>query len=660
MVLRPGPALLPLSLMLVRSLAYAADGAEDVEVRGSRAGGFTSQARIEEMPREITDTSSLLEPLPGVHVRRLGADDSFATLSVRGTSSSQVAIYLAGVPLTGGADPSLDLAALPLWPSARARVFRSFAPASLGRGSLGGTLALDPPSPRGPPRTEAWVAVGSFGARRVRVADVRAVGDDLRVASALSASRSDDDFTYLDPADHATAVRENAGHAAASGLLSVGMPLRFGNRNGALTITTLAQARRQELPGAIPRPTPAQSLSSNRLLLALELTNEVASSAVGSIRAWGRREGLSLRDDPDEARATGSAWSTGDAIVAAGGSMGVATRAPKTRVEARIDGSGERFAPGTWLGVPSPASARRTSVGAALDADLRASANLLLSASGRGDAWFDASDAGSAATEARPSAHVGGELALGAVTVASHAGILSRPPSFVERYGNRGAFLGDENLKPESAFTADLGARTRTRLGDVRVDAELVGFATWAEDLITYVRAGAFGRSRATNIGRARIAGAEAFLRAKAWKLDLRVADTLLATANLSTCTGVFECERPSLPGRPTNEVVADLSYSFGATRIRYGVDAVSGIQADLTGSVLLPARVLHNVGMYFTVPGATGLSTSFEVRNLFDLRTGEVPSVLGGTDRRPIGDLYDYPLPGRRFLLTVRWTGLQ
>src|SRR6476620_6347615 len=74
------------------------DDADEVVVHVREAGGFVSRATLEDAPREITDAASLLEPLPGVHVRRLGADDSFATLSVRGTSSSQVAVYLAGVP----------------------------------------------------------------------------------------------------------------------------------------------------------------------------------------------------------------------------------------------------------------------------------------------------------------------------------------------------------------------------------------------------------------------------------------------------------------------------------------------------------------------------------------------------------------------------------
>src|SRR5208282_33594 len=165
----------------------------------STAAGFVSKANEADTTREVTDVASLLEPLPGVHIRRLGADDTFSTLSIRGSTSSEVAILFAGVPLTGAADPSLDLASLPLWPGARVRVFRSFTPAAIGSGSLGGTLVLDPPRPSDAEGTLAWLGVGSFGEERLRLADVRAIDDGrARLVTALSASRATDDFSYYD------------------------------------------------------------------------------------------------------------------------------------------------------------------------------------------------------------------------------------------------------------------------------------------------------------------------------------------------------------------------------------------------------------------------------------------------------------------------------
>src|SRR5580693_9073747 len=175
-------ALTPLVLGGYESQASGSDeggsDADEVVVLGSTpSAGFVSKASVDDAPREITDASSLIETVPGVHVRRLGGDDSFATLSIRGSTSSEVAILFAGVPMTGAADPSLDLATLPLWPGARIRVYRSFAPAAFGPGSLGGTLVLEPPRTSDSERTETWAALGSFGEARLRAADIRALGD---------------------------------------------------------------------------------------------------------------------------------------------------------------------------------------------------------------------------------------------------------------------------------------------------------------------------------------------------------------------------------------------------------------------------------------------------------------------------------------------------
>lgn len=615
----------------------------------SQAGGFVSRAKLEDAPREITDTASLLEPLPGVHVRRLGADDSFATLSVRGTSSTQVAVFLAGAPLTGGADPTLDLATLPMWPGAQVRVFRSFAPAALGRGSLGGSLVLDPPSPRAKKQTEVWTAIGSFGSRRIRAGDVRGDEGGVRVATALSASRSDDDFTYLDP-DLTQArnrqvflTRRNAGHAQASGLASIAIPVE----GGALTLTTLAQARKQELPGTISAPTLVHELRSTRIVQALELT---LANGFGA-RAWGRREGLALRANEASALAVFGPQSTDDAIIAAGGSVGWRGRPTESStIEARIDGSGERFAPGTWIGRVAPPGARRSSTGLALDASLRPAERTTLAASARGDLWLDASDDGTSATETRPTGHVGVEQGVGPFVLASHAGFLARPASFVERYGNRGAFQGDPKLRPESATTIDAGARITTKIGPARLHAELAGFATWSGDLIVFIAAGRNGLFKATNIGEARIVGVESFVRASMLDFDARVAHTGLATANLS------EPGRPPLPGRPEHDVVFDLGWERGPVRLRYGFDVVIGMRASQSGDIPVPNRTLHQAGVRVKVPPVRGLSLSFDVRNLFDERVGPYPNSFGPPDPHPIGDVFDYPLPGRRFLATARW----
>ncbi len=628
-----------------------ADDTEEVTIRGSQAGGFSSRAKLEDAPREITNAASLVEPLPGVHIRRLGADDGFSTMSVRGSSSTQVAVYLAGVPLTGGADPSLDLATLPLWPGARARVFRSFAPAAVGPGSLGGTLMLEPPTVTGPDRTEVWAAAGSFGSRRMRVGDVRAVGEDgTRVASALSASRSADDFSYYDTQAGTERTRENAGHAAASGLVAWTRPLRFADdTTGHLTVTTLAQARRQHVPGPLTHLTPNQVLATDRELAAVEL---VLPGGPGAwiTRAWGRRDGLHVTDAP---LTPGEPTHTSDAITAVGGAAGWRGRllAPLT-LDARADASGERFAPGVWQGAPAPPGATRGAVGLASDLEWRATEAVTATASGRLDAW---SDQGATSKDTlRPTAHVGGELTAGPVAFASHGGVLARSPSFVERFGNHGVFLGNPDLRPESAWTLDVGARAQKRVGAVSLRAEAAAFVTWATDLIVFVQQGV-GVARTENVGRARIAGAEALVEGRGFGFEVRASYTGLTTANEDDCDGTTTgaCKRPPLPGRPEHDAVFDVSYGIGPARLRYGVDVVAGVFADLKGGVQVPARALHSTGLRVDVPGMQGLRLALDVRNLFDLRTGTYAGVFGPV-RAPIGDVYEYPLPGRSLLISA------
>lgn len=630
---------------------------QEVDVRGSRAGDFVEIAREGDSLRELTDAASLVEPLPGVHVRRLGGDDSFSTMSIRGSSSNEVAVILAGVPLSGGADPSLDLSSLPLWPGAVARVHRTFAPASLGPGSLGGTLVIDPMRPTSPVATEAWVAAGSFGSRRLRVGSTLDIGSGARVAAAVSASRSDDDFTYLDPLASTAgrdvyAVRQNASHAAADALVSWSVPIHLANRDGALVVTTLWQGRHQGLPGTVLAPTPLAFLDSDRELGSAELTWS-GGEGTWSARGWGKREGSHLRDE--SIIAGPGPTQADDAVAAVGGSLGWRRRwAQAAGMEIHLDGSSEHFAPGARVGASEPPDARRSSLGAAIDVEGSVRQSLTWSGAARLDSWFDGSRDETDRAQVLPTGHLGLEAQIDQFSAAAHAGQTARPPSFVELYGDRGSFVGNATLRPESAWTIDAGLRRSLRPLGMRVAAELVGFISWAQDLITFVPMGAYGREVATNIGRARVLGAEFNARAAAGPLELRVSYTGLSTQNEAACTAqIGPCERPPLPGRPSDDLVSDLVFRVDRWMARVGVDATSGLDADLTGHAPVPARVLVSAGARLDL--GPGVRLSVDVRNLFDVRVGTYDGVLGPA-HEPIGDSYAYPLPGRSFLATVRF----
>ncbi|MFO0667279.1 MAG: TonB-dependent receptor [Polyangiaceae bacterium] len=640
----------------------AGNGPEEVRVRGSNAGAFTNRIEEGRTTRTTTDAASLLEAQPGLHVRRLGADDGFATLQVRGTSSNQLMVYLAGIPLSSGPDPTVDLSTIPLWPGSTMRVHRTFAPATLGRGSLGGTLSIDPPAAYGRRRAEVFGSVGSFGSARARtclVTGVEAVRTQTTVC--LSMSRSSGEFEYLDPLASSGgapvfAERKNAGHAELSFLGQRAVAFSIGPFRGQVRITSLLQSRKQDLPGTVRAPTPALSVRAGRGALGTDVLLD-AGPGVVLLRGWGKRETSALTNEIGEAQRSLGPTRTDDAVITVGATAGwFGLLGRRTRFSAVLDGSGERYAPSSWEGASTPDAARRWSLGTGADLE-QPLGPLKLTLAGRIDQWIDRSEETSV-YDVLPTAHAGAEVRAGKFSFAAHGGAVARPPSFLERYGNRGAFLGDPKLAPERAFAVDMGGHAELGRGARRLEGDVVLFGTFARDLITFVPEGAYGRARASNIGRARILGIEASLFAKYEILESRVSYTWMDARNLSDCdsSATGECSAPPLPGRPESDLAWDLAYVVGPFRARYGIDFVSGIRADRTGALPVPERLLQSVGLRYSFPKRIGLELTFDIKNIGDLRYASFRGLTGPV-LAPIGDAFDFPLPGRSFLLTLRYT---
>ena len=633
----------------------------EITVRGSTSGGFTSQVSTDTAPRAPVDAASMLAELPSVHVRRLGADGSFAMLSIRGSASSQVGVVLAGIPLTGAADPSFDVGALPLWPGASFRVYRGFAPASLGTtGYLGGVLAIDAPSAALGARTEAWLAGGSFGSLKLRVGDTRKVGA-LELAGGLFASRSDGNFTY-DLADPATGkiaphTRTNAGHVTVGGIERVALERPWGSV-GALIF---ASARDAGAPGTSAYSTRVAHLASSRIVIGADASIHTGASGAVRLLAWGRRETSTLHDPLGELNATHTS-STSSAILAAGLSAGWRGRPrPSLTADVRLDARAERFSPQDGDRGLLTLPALRLAGGGGAELEWRAAEGLAITASARLDGRRDDAT-GSTGPDRKtplgissnllPSGHLGASYRLAdAAVISAHAGALGRPPSFQELYGNGVSLVGDAELRPERALSADAGVHGD--IGDRRsaFTYEAAFFVTAAQDLIAFVPLG-IATFRAENIDRALLAGAEVSASFTARGLRSQVSYTFLFSRNESG-NPIYE-GRP-LVGRPQQDFAYDASYRFGPVGLRYGLDALAGATANVEGTLVLPPRILHGAGASVDLPLRVPLRLGFDAENLGDLRTLPVASHQRGSVALPYSEFPGFPLPGRSFWLTLR-----
>lgn len=636
-----------------------ADTPIEVSVRGSSAGGFVSRTGADTSPREPIDAASMLDELPSVHVRRLGAEGAFASISVRGSAPSQVGVVLGGIPLTSAADPAFDVGSLPLWPGASFRVYRGFAPASLGTtGYLGGVLAIDPPTPALGARTEWWTAAGSFGALKLRLGDLRREGD-VSIGTGFFASRSDGDFPYLvqrplGSGPLVEARRSNAGQVIVGGIERVSIEKPWGS----VAALLFADARHLGVPGTITTSTPIRfaSLSTTRLVAGLEGTVRTGFTGALRLLAWARRETSDLADPAAELDRT-HASTTKSAVIAAGLASSWRGRVlDALTLGLTLDGRAERFTPLSIEGRTISTPASRLAAGIGLDLDFRPTSRLTLTASMRADARRD--DASGALTTTlapasitsalAPTGHVGASFrAADAAIFSAHAGVVARPPSFAELYGNGASLLANPDLRTERALSADLGVAGDVGDGRVGAGYELVGFASLARDLIAFQP---FGRAtfRASNVARAVIGGGEISAHLVAKSLRTQVTYTLLLTQNQDD-------GRP-LPGRPRHDLAYDASYRLGPARLRYGVDLVSGVLVD--GQIPLAPRILHGVGLAVDAPFFPGLRASVDVANLFDQRIQYIPSTLaGGPIPYPLSDFLGFPLPGRTIWATLRFS---
>ncbi len=105
------------------------------------------------------------------------------------------------------------------------------------------------------------------------------------------------------------------------------------------------------------------------------------------------------------------------------------------------------------------------------------------------------------------------------------------------------------------------------------------------------------------------------------------------------------------------HDVTLDLSLRIRPITIRYGIDIVSSTILDPAGTLELPRRAWHTAGVRWDM--ARGLSLVGEVINVFDQRTISVvaESISASYTRYPVSDFIGYPIPGRRFSLSLRYT---
>ncbi len=604
--------------------------AETAQVRVRAAASTAAVHTLDEAatPRVIAGVAELVETSPGVHLRALGSSDGLSTLSIRGSGGAHVGVSLFGVPLSGPGNPTMDLAALPWWPGAQLKLTRSFSPAEVLAEGWGGAIDVSAPE-ASPSGIEVWSGAGSYGTLRSR-GGLKWRGQRSRLSVAYAASRSTGDYGALDPIATAAeghdvfAPRGNNASARAN-LLAV-YTRELSEHWAWRSFGVLGNAR-SDLAGTSRAPLRDARSRSQRWMLGTELRRSGTTTL--SLTAYAREASSQSTNSESESRARMRPLETKSQVFA----TGVVARAEQRDLSARVDLNAEHYA-------PAPEASRLTARAAA-DVIIARSQRVRLALAPRVSVWSDAKGSASSGVI------LGGFASLtwspDAGVISLHAGRAGRAPSFLELYGDDGVFRGNKDLRSERAWLGDVSARKAWRNTRSSLVAEVAAFCTFSNELIAWQPLALAAVQRAYNVDSARICGAEAEFVAAHGPWKMRASYTFLDARD---GTGLV------LPGRAAHEGHGDLSWAKPFWSVYASSDAVARIASDPAVEVYIPGRVFLHAGA--TWAASKHFSLGAEVRNVLDLRAVSYTGALGDV-RLPVGDAFDFPLPGRTVFVWFR-----
>jgi outer membrane cobalamin receptor len=667
----------------------------DAELEAENALAATTIDRREFSPRAL-GLDDVLARQAGVNVQRTGGLGSFSSVSVRGASAQQVALFFDGVLLNRGAAGVVDLSTLPLANVARVKIYRGVVPVTLGSSLPGGAIAIEPLQLSAPLIT-GRIASGSFGTTQASVAAGGALSKPTdggwMLTAGLGVQTTRGDFLYVNDGgtrftdvDDRYATRTNNDYTGGDSLLTVRGRPWTGAR---LSLTHLGFYKGQGVPGVGLFTAQRARYSEQRLIHALRLSQRLPTVGatthrlrVGLFHTWnGNRF-----DDPASEIGLGADQTRQQAHVPGIqlGYVGTARVAQKLNLTWRLfdEARYEVFLPRTGAVSLTPLDARRLYNGLAADMTLAVpTVGIELvpqvryeiarsERTGTGPLPAFVATPPAARTDEAVTARIGfvatplrGFIGRGGATgdagggdgltlaLFANAGTSFRLPEFTELFGNNGLIEGNPALKPERGFNIDAGLRLRQAdagLGLVAVSGAF--FRNRTDDLILFVP-----NSQATqiaqNLSAAEVLGVEASVAGDlAGWLRGRAEYTFQRPRNAS---GIPSAEGKDLPLRPRQRLYGLLeSYTRlvpGLTELSAfaEVDWAAGNFLDSANLVAVPDRVFVNAGVS-VLWANVGWGNGGELR-----LTGELRNVL---NRRAF-DLVGYPLPGRNFQVALSYS---
>ena len=606
---------------------------------------FATRLEMEEVSMRGEDLADVLSRVPGARVLDYGGLGSYATLSLRASSTDQVIIMVDGVPQNRALGGAVDLSSIPATQVESVTVYRGFAPASYGMGGIGGLVEVRTRAPTDDAGVQVDLLAGELETRRLSAGVVLNNGaGNLRIGA--EGLHSQGDFVYFsgaatpfNPEDDGLERRTNNDVEHLS-VLARQLFDRVGP--GRMSLGLRVQRRERGVPGL-------GNFKSDTARLDDSLDDLTVSwSRAGN----GTVEGIELLADGfrQKSRLDDSAGDLGrrrqdrTTSITGGGASGlVRFGVGRHRILARAELRHEN----AWVdeAITGTEGGAARNVFALTAEEVVTLGRLILAPSLRWESlqneFRGTTTIGSPPDDLSNHA-LTGKIGLAwtldpGLVVRGSVGTFHRNPNLIELFGDTGAVQGNPDLRPEHGDSAELGFQWSRKKRRLNWNLELVGFARRVEDLIN-LRTTTQGSSIAVNVLDAEIYGLEGSLGLngpRGWSFQ---ANGTLQRAEDSS-DGFSHGQR--LAFHPDALGLLGVGYTHEGFLSRWEMRYVgenSTTQLDFP-EYRIPARIVHDVLLSYR--WRSGIRAGVDLRNLFD---------------RQILDLDRYPLPGRMIFVHLGW----
>lgn len=625
------------------------------DVDTALVSAFHTMIEREAFEGKMEDIAEVIEKESGIQVRRTGGLGSFSSVSLRGAASEQVMVYLDGIQLNEASGGGVDLSGISLSDVQSIEIYKGSAPIHYGNTSIGGVINIKTMKENQSHAGSLTAGYGSFNTSGLSLffnnkkdrwnwlvsADYLTGDNDFEIKNDMG--------TKWNPLDDRMEERNNAWFDQGNFLVKLGCDIGMRSR---LDIANQWFEKNQGLPVWNNREDARTTFDTSRNVTTLQLIADDLTQFHFNTRV--RVNYFTKTEEYDD--------SYGDV------GLGVQKNAYNTRrwgadvylewfsdyqvASLVLEGRTESYEPEDLLKRTTPSDSRRNVFSLGLqDSIFLFQEKLMLTPglrctfihdqlesaqSGWGEALSEKTD-----DENYLEPQIGFSfLVHNGVKVKSNLSRYVRHPSFFELFGDRGFFMGNEELEAEKGINFDLGLSLNKQLHHFffnRLSMEFAGFTSDVENLITRVY-DSRGIGKSDNISESSIIGMETKL-----VLDFLEHFRLSGNATLQDTENQSKIKHfngKDLPGRFEESYMAKMETWLEGWKFYLEYMVEKGMYYDTAN--LLPAEDREEVNLGISCLWKDQWLFTFTAKNLGD-------------------DLYEdfngYPQPGRSFFITLKYT---